>query len=143
VSAATFGVRRAAWPRDQAAIASIRDDVFVRELGVPPALASDGRDAGCEHAIAEDADGRAIGCARLLADGSIGRVAVRRDWRRRGVGGALLERLVEIAAARGQARVSLNAQTDACGFYARHGFARVGDPWIEAGLEHVTMRREL
>ena len=143
MSAAAFSVRRASWPRDQAAIASIRDDVFVRELGVSAALERDGRDARCEHAIAEDADGRAVGCARLLADGSIGRVAVRRDWRSRGVGGALLERLVEIAASRGQTRVSLNAQTNACGFYARHAFARVGEPWIEAGIEHVTMQRDV
>lgn len=140
---ATFSVRRASWPRDQTAIASIRDDVFVRELGVPASLERDGRDAASEHAVAEDAHGRAIGCARLLADGSLGRVAVRRDWRSRGVGGALLERLVEIAASRGQTRVSLNAQADACEFYARHGFVRVGEPWIEAGLEHVAMQREL
>jgi predicted GNAT family N-acyltransferase len=143
VSAAAFTVRRASWLRDESAIASIRDDVFVRELGVPAALERDGRDAACEHAIAEDADGHAIGCARLLADGSIGRLAVRPDWRGRGVGGALLERLVEIAAARGQTRVVLNAQTNACDFYTRHGFVRVGEPWIEGGLEHVAMQRAL
>ena len=136
-----FTVRLAQWRRDEAAIAEIRHDVFVVELGVPVELERDGRDPSGRHAIAEDAAQRAIGCARLLPDGYIGRIAVRREWRGRGVGGAMLERLVALAAATGDDRVALNAQSMACGFYERHGFKRIGVPWIEAGIEHVTMER--
>jgi hypothetical protein len=41
--------------------------------------------------------GNAIGCGRLLPDGHIGRMAVDANWRGRGVGKAILERLIELA----------------------------------------------
>jgi predicted GNAT family N-acyltransferase len=37
----------------------------------------------------------------------------------------------------------LNAQLHAVPFYARHGFAAEGDPFDDAGIAHVTMRRRL
>jgi predicted GNAT family N-acyltransferase len=80
---------------------------------------------------------------RLLPDGYVGRLAVLADWRGRGVGGAMLERLIELARALGHERVAVNARVDACDLYARHGFVRTGEPWIEAGLEHVAMERPL
>jgi predicted GNAT family N-acyltransferase len=142
VSAAAFSVRIAQWPCDEPAIAAIRRQVFVVELGVPAELERDGRDAQSLHAIAQS-DAHAIGCARLLPDGYIGRIAVLREWRRRGVGGAMLECLVALAAQRGEALVALNAQIDACDFYSRHGFTAIGEPWLEGGLRHVTMQRRL
>ena len=82
-----------------------------------------------------------IGCARLLPDGHIGRVAVLARWRRRGVGSALLLRLVDEARGRGDARVMLNAQVAAMPFYARHGFVASGDVFDEAGIAHRVMER--
>ncbi len=70
-------------------------------------------------------------------------MAVRAPWRGRGVGSALLVHLVALAAARGDAKVMLNAQTQALPFYARHGFAVVGEPFDEAGIPHVAMERSL
>ena len=67
---------------------------------MPDELEWDGIDADCRHALAEDAAGRPIGCGRLLPDGHIGRMAVLRDWRGRGVGAALLARLIAEARAR-------------------------------------------
>lgn len=139
----TFRVRAADWARDEAALKAVRYDVFCVEQGVPEALEWDGIDAQCLHAIAEDGQGRAIGCGRLLPDGHIGRMAVRREWRARGVGSALLEALVAIAARRGDARAMLNAQTHAMPFYARHGFAPVGAPFEEAGIPHQAMEAKL
>ena len=63
-------------------------------------------------------------------------MAVLRDWRGRGVGAALLARLVDAARAAGHRRVVLNAQTQAMPFYARHGFVAVGDEFCEAGIPH-------
>ena len=73
------------------------------------------------------AQGVPIGCGRLLPDGHIGRVAVMSDWRGQGVGAALLVRLIDLAKARGDKRVLLNAQTQAMPFYARYGFAPTGE----------------
>ena len=84
-----------------------------------------------------------MGTGRLLPDGHIGRMAVLRDWRGRGVGGAILVALVERAAARGMRRLVLNAQTHAVSFYARYGFTALGDEFMEADIPHVAMARDL
>jgi predicted GNAT family N-acyltransferase len=121
----------------------VRRDVFVREQGVPEALEWDGRDAVCRHVVANDDKGAAIGCGRLLPDGGIGRLAVERAWRGRGVGSAILSRLVDIASNTGFERVVLNARTDAAAFYARRGFAAAGPEFTEAGIRHLRMERAL
>jgi predicted GNAT family N-acyltransferase len=138
-----FSVRVADWAVDEGALHSVRHDVFVVEQNVPAGLEWDGIDPECRHVIAVDATGRAIGCGRLLADGHIGRMAVRPEWRGRGVGAALLQRLVALARDEGFERVVLNAQTHATGFYARHGFAVSGPEFEEAGIPHRAMERAL
>jgi predicted GNAT family N-acyltransferase len=138
-AAVPFRVRICGWSDAAAALRRIRYDVFVVEQGVPEVLEWDEADAQSIHALAEDASGAAIGCARLLADGHIGRVAVERAWRGRGVGAALLLRLVEHARARGDARVIVNAQVAALPFYARHGFVATGGVFEEAGIPHRVM----
>jgi predicted GNAT family N-acyltransferase len=96
------------------------------------------------HVIARDADGGAIGTGRLLPHGNpghIGRMAVLADWRGNGVGRALLERLLELAAASHMQHLALHAQTQAGGFYRRFGFVEDGPEFMEAGIPHRTMRR--
>lgn len=137
--AVRFVVRTAAWAEAAAPLRRVRHDVFIVEQRVPEVLEWDDADAGALHALAEDADAQVIGCARLLADGRIGRVAVLAPWRGRGVGSALLRRLVDDARARGNARVILNAQVAAMPFYARHGFVAGGDVFEEAGIAHRVM----
>ena len=88
-------------------------------------------------------DGRAVGTGRLLPDGHIGRMAVLREARARGVGGAMLERLVEEARRRGFREAVLSAQTHALAFYRKHGFEAVGEAYEEAGIPHQEMRRAL
>jgi predicted GNAT family N-acyltransferase len=44
---------------------------------------------------------------------------------------------------RGDREVILNAQTHAAPFYARHGFLREGEEFMEAGIPHITMRASL
>lgn len=134
-----FAVRICGWPDAAAALRRIRYDVFVVEQGVPEVLEWDEADADSIHALAEDAARVPIGCARLLRDGHIGRVAVERAWRGRGVGTALLLRLVEQARSRGDPRAIVNAQVAAMPFYARHGFVATGDAFDEAGIAHRVM----
>jgi predicted GNAT family N-acyltransferase len=136
-------IRIAAWPEARADAMSVREAVFVVEQGVPPEIELDEWDPQCDHALALEPGGRAVGTGRLLPDGHIGRMAVLRDWRGRGVGGAILAALVERAAARGMTRLVLNAQTHAAPFYARYGFVAFGDEFMEADISHVAMARDL
>jgi predicted GNAT family N-acyltransferase len=119
---------------------AVRHEVFVIEQNVPIELELDEMDALCLHVVAYDADNRAIGTARLLPDGHIGRMAVRREARSVGIGSTLLQALMQQARARGDCVVKLNAQLQAEAFYARHGYVREGDEFLDAGIPHIAMQ---
>lgn len=127
----------------RAQLHAVREAVFVQEQGVPPELERDALDAHCRHVLALDGAGAPIGAARLTGDGRIGRMAVLRPWRAHGVGSALLHALLRIAREQGMARVTLHAQEGAIAFYLRHGFAPVGERFVEAGIVHLAMQRRI
>src|SRR5947209_2101764 len=72
----------------------VRTEVFVEEQGVPPWEEIDADDEEALHFLAED-DGRVVGTARLVDKGEgigkIGRVAVLKEYRGRGVGRDLMQ----------------------------------------------------
>jgi predicted GNAT family N-acyltransferase len=136
-----FGVAAGSWQELGTQARQVRDTVFVDEQDVPRELEMDEHDASSRHVVARDADGEAIGTGRLLADGHIGRMAVLADWRGKGVGRALLERLLEEAAQRQLRHLALHAQTQASGFYRRFDFVEEGPEFMEAGIPHRTMVR--
>ena len=136
-------MRAASWQQDLAPLQDLRRTVFILEQQVPESLEWDEFDAVSQHALALDAHDHAIGTGRLLPDGHIGRMAVLGEWRGRGVGGAILEFLVECGRMRGDAILHLNAQTHAIGFYERHGFAVHGEEFPDAGIPHRRMSRKL
>jgi predicted GNAT family N-acyltransferase len=128
------------WEQQKADAQAVRYDVFVIEQEIPAELEWDAVDAECIHAVAYDAQGRAVGTGRLLPDGHIGRMAVRKEGRGAGVGGAILVALMQEARKRGDKVVMLNAQTSAEPFYAKYGFSRDGAEFMEAGIPHLPMR---
>jgi predicted GNAT family N-acyltransferase len=142
-AAGPFQVLAVEYGTAQDQLRAVREAVFIEEQGVPAELEVDGLDPHYRHVLARDAAGLAIGTARMAPDGRIGRMAVVRAWRGRGVGSALLQALLRIARGDGLERVSLHAQEGAIGFYRRHGFSPVGEPFREAGIVHVGMQRRL
>ena len=130
------------WDKARAHAAPVRMVVFVDEQRVPAALEMDEKDAACLHAIAFDG-ARAVGTGRLLPDGHIGRMAVLKEFRGQGVGGEILEKLIEAARRRGDREVVLSAQVHALAFYRAHGFEGFGAVYEEAGIPHQDMRRTL
>ena len=136
-------VRILSWAQAGPDAAAIRTEVFVVEQGVPAEIELDEWDERCEHAVAYDSDGRAVGTGRLLPDGHVGRMAVLHAARGADVGSAILTALLERARELGMKRVELSSQTRAVGFYARHGFTAYGDEFVEAGIPHFHMAREL
>jgi predicted GNAT family N-acyltransferase len=138
-----FRIELMDWARAQPVAGPIRFAIFVGEQNVPSGIELDDRDAECLHAIAYDADGKAIGTGRLLPDGPIGRMAVVKEWRRRGVGDAILDALVGEARRRGHAEVVVAAQLQAAEFYRNHGFVAEGKVYQEAGILHENMKKTL
>jgi predicted GNAT family N-acyltransferase len=135
-------IELARWDQAKSEARRIRFAVFVEEQGVPPELEMDDMDSQSQHALAFNGN-EPVGTGRLLPDGHIGRMAVLKPWRGRGVGAALLRRLVQAARERGDREVLLSAQVHALGFYRSHGFAPVGEVYEEAGIPHQAMRLSL
>jgi predicted GNAT family N-acyltransferase len=124
----------------------VREEVFCREQGVPLSEERDGLDERALHLLAIARADRVIATLRLLRSGpvaKIGRVAVERDWRGRGVGSQMLETALARAGELGCREARLASQLAARGLYERAGFVVVSDPFEEAGIPHVWMRRAL
>jgi predicted GNAT family N-acyltransferase len=136
-----FTVKPVYWQASQATLREIRETVFIKEQGVPQELEWDGLDEHAYHVVALAADGTPIGTGRLLQDSQIGRVAVLKEWRRRGVGKALLDMLLVVANKMGYEEVKLHAQVRVLDFYLRRGFVAQGREFMEAGIPHITMTR--
>lgn len=134
-----FTVRVATWSDDLIALQELRRNVFIIEQKVPEELEWDDVDAVSAHALALGPEQQPIGTGRLLPNGHIGRMAVIRDWRRQGVGSAILELLMAHARQQGYGALHLHAQTHALAFYAKHGFTVHGDVFAEAGIPHQRM----
>lgn len=125
----------------------VRTQVFVQEQGIDAKDEWDTADADAVHAVITNRFGHPLGTARLLKKSpgvaQIGRMAVVRVMRGSGLGGQLLNALVDIAEARGDKEVRLHAQTSAQAFYAQEGFMPVGETFDEVGIAHIEMRKVL
>ena len=131
------------WATLGASAGAVREAVFVREQGVPADMEYDEWDSRSIHVLARGPRGEVIGTGRLLPDGHVGRLAVLPAWRGKGVGAALLSRLLDAARASGTGSLVLHAQVPAADFYRGFGFSAEGEVFLEAGIPHVLMRRRL
>ena len=138
-----FTIREVDWTVDRDALRAVRWKVFVEEQRVPEDEEWDDYDPVSRHVIAAAADGAPVGTGRLLPDGHVGRMAVLKEWRGRGVGGAVLGHILKLAREMRHAVVRLHAQTHALGFYEKHGFVAEGEEFMEAGIPHFRMSRIL
>jgi len=124
----------------------IRERVFVDEQGVAPDIEYDGKDAMAVHAlgVVEAHPAGTARCRRIDATtGKIERVAVRSAYRRRGLGRTLMQTMEAALATVGCDEIVLHAQRAVASFYRNLGYHRVSDPFEEAGIPHVEMRRTL
>ena len=139
-------IRRPSSEEEMNSLRALRLEVFVREQGVPEELELDALDAEAIHAVAWDR-GEVVGTGRLILrpmrEAQIGRMAVRSSARGRGIGSAVLGFLEREAKAQGARRIELHAQSHVKGFYRRHGYRQKGARFLEAGIEHVVMRKRL
>jgi predicted GNAT family N-acyltransferase len=129
---------------------TVRRAVFIAEQGVPEQEEIDEHDGdpacvtSAVHVLAR-LGGRPVATGRLLLDypqgehAHIGRVAVLAEFRRGGVGRAVMQALQDEARRRGFAGITLAAQLQALPFYERLGYAARGDVFLDAGIDHRWM----
>ena len=121
-------------------IKHIRKAVFTLEQNVPADLDFEGKYPDAVHALVQ-ADNRYVGTGRILKDGHIGRVAVLKEYRGRGIGKNIIAALSKEANRLGIKRVFLGAQLHAVNFYKKLGFSEYGEVFHDAGIEHIHMEK--
>ena len=124
---------------------ALRHEVFVVEQLVPIEEEIDEHDETALHLVAVE-DGRVVATCRLVAEGEtvkLGRMAVARSARRRGLASALLAEGEARARALGASRIALAAQTGALGLYEQAGYTGYGARFLDAGIEHLMMEKRL
>ena len=140
-------VEQGSWPALEGQAGPLRHAVFVQEQGVSQDIEQDEHDAQAHHVVARNRLGQVVGTGRLLTvdarTGKIGRMAVMATVRGASVGNTMLQALCERARLLGFNEVRLHAQTPVVGFYRRSGFEVASEPFEEAGIEHLIVRKRM
>lgn len=139
----TIFIRLAHWSSDQKEIQDVRTSVFIDEQNVSSDEEWDDFDAhmDTQHIVALDQESQLpVATARVLDSGKIGRVAVLKDYRGKGIGQDITRKAIELALQKNTQKIYLEAQTHALSFYEALGFTAYGELFMDAGIEHQRMR---
>jgi predicted GNAT family N-acyltransferase len=122
---------------------SIRRKVFVEEQNVDPEEEYDEFEDLCTHYLLYF-DGKPVATARWQITGKgikPGRFAMLKEYRGKGIGSELLKQIMKDIIPL-KKPIYLNSQVTAVSYYARFGFVKKGDVFLEAGIEHYLMEYE-
>ena len=129
------------WIDGLSQLKNIREKVFIQEQKVTPQLEWDGMDEKAIHFLVFN-DNAAIGCARAIVikdHMQLGRMAVLKEYRGQGIGGALIEKAMTIAKLNQLSAIYISAQCHAIDFYKKFGFEVKSDIYLDAEIPHRDM----
>lgn len=124
----------------------IREEVFVREQGFQEEF--DTIDHRAYHVLVYEGD-RAVATGRTFPKSEageiwkLGRIAVRKDCRKLGLGAVVVAALEDTARRYGASVAELSAQIRVQGFYEKLGYRAEGESYLDEGCPHISMRRKL
>ena len=123
----------------------IRKEVFMEEQGFKDEF--DATDEVALHLVAYDGE-EPVGTCRVFYDEAsssyvLGRLAIRKPWRGKDLGSALIAEAEKAVTARSGNSLILHSQCRASAFYEKNGFVRFGDIDEDGGCPHVWMKKEL
>lgn len=123
---------------------TLREEVFIEEQGFR--CEHDEKDFEAWHIVGYDG-GVLIGTARMyhLKDKSykIGRVAVKKAYRRGYIGDLMMKTLQDRIVGLGGIEAVVSAQLPAKDFYLKEGYEPCGDVYLDEGTEHILMKLDL
>ncbi len=122
----------------------IRNEVFVEEQGFREEF--DAADETAIHLVGF-IDDISVATSRILrqTDGSylIGRIAVRRAYRKCGYGAEIIKAAEQIIADKGGKTIYIHAQTRVVPFYEKQGYFPIGFSDEEEGCPHEMLKKQL
>ena len=132
---------------------NIRKDVFIREQSFSEEF--DDIDKTATHLVAFQ-NGIPAATCRIFEDNSdlpggvsddltfiLGRLAVRKEYRGKGLGADIMKKAEETAASKGAKTLKLHAQLQAKPFYEKLGYKPFGDMDREENTPHIWMQKTL
>ena len=129
----------------------IRSKVFVEEQGVPledefdEFDEFDTLDGKCEHILIYHNE-QPVGTGRIRTVdgfGKLERICILKAYRKLGYGKIIIKALEEIAEKNEVSKVKLHGQKQAEGFYKNLGYLTSSDLFMEDGIPHILMVKEL
>lgn len=137
-------------PHELYDIMALRQAVFAVEQNCPY-LDADGKDLQAWHLMGRDGEGKLLCYTRLLPEGlsykgyvSIGRVVSAPAARGTGIGKILMQRSIDMCLLLfGPKPIKIGAQTYLLRFYEGFGFKSTGEEYLEDGIPHTKMIREV
>jgi len=121
----------------------VRAIVFMEEQKCPYGIEVDEYEYSALHIIGEiDGEPIAAGRIRFLGDfAKLERIAVRKNYRGKGLGHQLVDYMISVAKEKGFYKFKMHAQAHLTEFYVQHGFVKKGDLFKEADIDHYLMVR--
>jgi predicted GNAT family N-acyltransferase len=121
---------------------ALRREVFILEQHVSAEEEFDSYDLTATHVVAL-LDGDVAGTLRILfldEHVKFGRVAVAQPARGKGIASKMMHFAMNLAAARGETKFYLTAQTDKLALYEKLGFVAFGEEFQDGGMPHLAMK---
>ncbi|WP_407703013.1 GNAT family N-acetyltransferase [Virgibacillus tibetensis] len=119
--------------------------VFVEEQKVPPEEELDEHDKTAIHFIGYE-NNEPIAASRLRfveGYGKLERICVLKNHRGKSHGRQIILAMEKLISSKGYSKAKLNAQTHAENFYQRLGYKTISGEFLDAGIPHVTMVKDL
>ncbi|MEH7354654.1 GNAT family N-acetyltransferase [Neobacillus drentensis] len=123
----------------------VRKIVFVEEQNVPLEEEIDQFEDDATHFVIYH-EGSPVGAGRFrVVDGygKVERICVLKEARKTGAGKAIMKAIESFADTQGLHKLKLNAQTHAIPFYSGLGYEVVSEEFLDAGIPHKTMMKEV
>lgn len=143
-----MNVKRVTNEEDLTVAFAIRKEVFVKEQGVPLEDEFDQFDTLnglCEHILVHYNE-QPVGTGRIRFIDGVGkleRICILEPYRKFGLGKIIIKALEEIAEEQEASQVKLHGQTQAEGFYKKLGFHTSSPIFMEDGIPHILMLKQL
>lgn len=124
---------------------SIRQEVFIDEQGVPIEDEMDEYDEQAIHFVGYVEERPVLASRLRFVDeyGKLERICVVKDERGNHYGKEIIGRMEEVIVKHGYFKAKLNAQKYAEEFYEKLGYEKVSNEFLDAGIPHVTMIKDL
>jgi len=123
----------------------IRKAVFVEEQKVPMNLEIDEHEDEAIHFVGY-VDDQPVAASRLrfvYGKGKLERICVLKEHRGKSFGKQIIDKMEEVVKDHDIKQTTLNGQVHAISFYEKLGYQVVSEEFMDAGIPHVSMEKDL